>query len=103
AMRASSRSCVPWLSAVWIVMADHKKRWSAPRLCGLLIVGGQSVDDRIEAAVHHDIELVKGKADAMVGDAVLRKVVRADFFTAIAGADLAAAFGAKGGLLLFQL
>src|SRR5580704_1574428 len=39
----------------------------------------------------------------MVGDAVLGIVVGADFFGAVAGFDLAAAFGADRGLLLFEL
>src|SRR5258708_40300463 len=38
----------------------------------------------------------------MVGDAVLGIVIGADFFGAIAGFDLAPAFGADGGLLLFE-
>ena len=38
----------------------------------------------------------------MVGDAVLRVIVGADFFGAIAGFDLPSAFGADGGLLLFE-
>src|ERR1700676_504533 len=39
----------------------------------------------------------------MVGDAILGIVVGADFFGAVAGFDLAAAFGANGGLLFFEL
>src|SRR5580692_968244 len=38
----------------------------------------------------------------MVGDAVLGIVVGADFFGAVSGFDLAAAFGADGGLLFFE-
>src|SRR5882757_2974044 len=38
----------------------------------------------------------------MIGDAILREVVGADFFGAVAGFDLAAAFGAESGLLFFQ-
>ncbi len=38
----------------------------------------------------------------MIGDAVLRIIVGADFFRAIASLDLAFALGAEGGLLLFD-
>ena len=41
------------------------------------------------------------KADAVVRHAILRKVVGADLFAAVAGLDLATAFRGKRGLLLF--
>src|SRR5260370_25269523 len=44
-----------------------------------------------------------GEADAVIGRAILRVVVGADFFGAIAGLDLAAALGGDGGLLFFLL
>src|SRR5437667_11738955 len=52
-----------------------------------LIIGGQRVDNGIELAIHHLVELMQRQADAMVGDAVLREVVRPDLLAAVAGAD----------------
>src|SRR5882762_11641360 len=66
------------------------------------VVAGEAVDQCTEFAFHHVGELVKRKTDAVIGDTVLREVVGADFFGAVAGFDLAAAFGAECGLLLFQ-
>src|SRR6266403_339594 len=45
------------------------------------------------------------QADAVIGDAILREIVSADFFGAVAGFDLAAALGGKSrlALLLFLL
>src|SRR6266404_4642992 len=45
---------------------------------------------------------MQGQADAVVGHAILRVVVGADFFGAVAGFDLSAALGSEGGLLLFH-
>src|ERR1700680_4707826 len=42
------------------------------------------------------------QADAVIGYAILRIVVGANFFGAVAGFDLAAALGGQGGLLLFH-
>ena len=69
-------------------------------------VGGlQRVDQSVEIAVHHAIEIIKRQTDAMIGHAVLREIVSANFFFAAAGADLAAALGAVffGFLALFSL
>ena len=55
----------------------------------------QSVHERAELAVHGFGELMQGEIDAVVGHAILRKIVGADFFGAVAGLDLAAAFGGK--------
>src|SRR5216684_318691 len=44
---------------------------------------------------------MKRQADAVIGDAVLREIVSADFFGAVAGFDLTAALGGEGGLALF--
>src|SRR5260370_27767845 len=44
---------------------------------------------------------MKRHADAVIGDAVLREIVGADFFGAVAGFDLSAALGGEGGLALF--
>src|SRR6266852_8579175 len=45
---------------------------------------------------------MKRQADAVIGYSVLRVVVGADFFGAVAGFDLSAALGGQGGLLLFH-
>src|SRR5579883_382261 len=65
-------------------------------------MGSKAVHERGELAFHDVIELVQGQADAVIGDAVLRKIVGANFFGAVAGFDLAAALGNDGGLLLLQ-
>src|SRR4030088_3092975 len=56
-----------------------------------LVVSGERADDRVQASFHYLIELVESKADAMVGDAVLREVVGADLFAAVAAAHHATA------------
>src|SRR5713101_4860451 len=43
------------------------------------------------------------QANAVIGYAVLREIVGADFFGAVAGLDLAAALSGKRGLALFLL
>ena len=63
----------------------------------------QRIHQRSEFAVHDFAELVQGEADAMVGDAILRKVVGADFFGAIAGFDLPAPLGGDLVVLLLLL
>ena len=47
----------------------------------------------VEGAVHDAGQVVLGQADPVIGDAVLREVVRADLLAAIARADLALARG----------
>ena len=62
---------------------------------------GQRVDDRVEVAVEHLVEVVRLEADPVVGDPVLREVVGADALGAVDGADLAAPrVAAVGGGLL---
>ncbi len=51
----------------------------------------QRVDDGVEVAVEHLAEVVGLVAHPVVGDPVLREVVRADPLAAVDGADLAAA------------
>src|SRR5260370_42296657 len=46
---------------------------------------------------------MKRQADAVIGDAVLREIIGADFFGAVAGFDLAAAFDGESGLALILL
>ena len=48
----------------------------------------QRANELVEVAVHDIVELVEGQIDAMVGDAALRKIVRANALGAIARADL---------------
>src|SRR5690349_21832891 len=55
-----------------------------------LLVGEQRVDDRIETAVEDAFQIARREPDAVVGEAVLRKVVRADLLAPVAGADLRA-------------
>src|SRR3989449_56615 len=50
----------------------------------------QRVDHVVEIAVHHLGKIVDGVVDAMVGDPVLREVVRTDLLRPVAGADLGA-------------
>src|SRR5205085_2201434 len=53
--------------------------------------------DGVEVAVEHLVQVVRLVAGAVVGDAVLRKVVRADALGAVDGAHLAAAgIGRRG-------
>src|SRR5689334_15977281 len=54
----------------------------SPPAAGLLaraaIGHDQGLDQRIEIARHHPVQIVEREADAVVGHAVLRKVVGAD-------------------------
>jgi len=66
-------------------------------------VRGQRFDERLEFAVHHRLELVEGEADAVIGDAVLRKIIGTDLLAAIARSHHAAPLGADRLLLFFEL
>src|SRR5437879_4580361 len=71
-----------------------------------LLVLHQRVADLVELTGEHAVELVQGEAgDAMVGDAVLLEVVRADLLRAPAATDLAlASYGQLRALaVLFEL
>ena len=62
----------------------------------------QRLHEKFERTAHHDIELVDGEVDTVIGDAPLGLVVGANFFGAITGANEALAmFGLLG--LLFRL
>ena len=37
-----------------------------------LVIGDQSIDERLYLAVHHRVQLVDGEADAVIGDPVLQ-------------------------------
>src|SRR5438105_4647181 len=53
-----------------------------------LLVGQQRIDDRIELAVENRFQIASRQADPMISEPVLGKVVRANFFAAVARADL---------------
>src|SRR5947207_528808 len=67
-----------------------------------LIVGTEGVNEFIELAVEHKIELVYGQADAMIGDAILFEIISADLFGAVAAADHRFSL-AREGVMLFLL
>src|SRR6185312_7131827 len=59
-------------------------------------------DQRLKFPVHDLLQLMHGQADAMVGDAILGKIVGADFFAAVTGAHHGLAlFGQRILLLLY--
>lgn len=60
-------------------------------------------NDRIKITVHYSFDFVEFFVDTVVGDAILGKVVSANFFRAFAGADLFAAKSADFGLFLKPL
>ena len=62
----------------------------------------EPVDDVGDVAFHDSIELVQGETDAVIGEAILRKIVSADFFTAVASAYLGLAVLGNGIALLFE-
>src|SRR5271165_5848447 len=68
-----------------------------------LEVGDERVDHGLEAAIHEFRQLVRGEADAVVGHSVLRKVISADLFTAVAAAHHGLAFLSQRLLLLLLL
>lgn len=56
-----------------------------------LTFGGLEMFDQVvDVAVHGGGDVTARVADAVIGDAVLRKVVGTDFFTTVTGADEAA-------------
>src|SRR5689334_5113620 len=61
---------------------------------------GQRFDELTEIAVEDAVELMRREVDAVIGDAALRKVVRADLLGPVAGSDLAAALLRNRVLLL---
>src|SRR5438876_11511724 len=69
------------------------------------IRGLQRADQFVEIAVNHAIKIMKRQTDAMIGDAVLWKVVSANFLFSPTSADLAAALRAVffGFLVLLSL
>ena len=69
-----------------------------------LVLGHQRVDDLVQRlAFHHLRQLVQRQIDAVIGDAALRKIIGADAFGAVAGADLPAPLGGALGVELAAL
>src|SRR3954470_4970109 len=69
-----------------------------------LMLGHQRVDDLAQRLAFDDLrQLVECEIDAVVADAALRKIISSDALGAIAGANLAAALGGAGGVLLLAL
>ena len=64
-------------------------RWAGlPHGAGLfqffgLVVGDERLDDGLEVAVHHLSQVVESEADAMIGDAILGKIVGPDLFASV--------------------
>src|SRR5438270_2656046 len=67
-----------------------------------LEVRNQRVDERLEFAVHYFRQLVDRESNAVVGHAVLRKVIRAYLLAAIAAANLCLALLGQLGLLALE-
>src|SRR4029079_2764181 len=65
----------------------RSRRSDALQLIGL-VFARQRVDQFVEVALEDFREAIKRQVDAVIGDAALRIVVRADALAAIAGADL---------------
>ena len=53
-----------------------------------MVFGNKRADDWFNFAFHDEVDLVPVLVNAVVGDAVLWKVIGADFFRAVASADL---------------
>ena len=49
-----------------------------------LKVGNQGVDHGLQPAIHDVVQLMQAESDAMVGQPILREIVRPDFFASIA-------------------
>jgi hypothetical protein len=74
------------------ISALHTESLHLQALQSIGLVGGdQVIDELVEVAVEHAGEIVARQADAMVGDAILRKVVGADLLAAVARLHLGAA------------
>ena len=54
----------------------------------LQIVGHQRLDHRINGSLHEERQAVQRQADAMIGEPVLREIIRTDALVAFARADL---------------
>src|SRR5688500_11315355 len=74
------------------VLARSSCRFGGELVCSLF--GGEGLRELFEVAAEGGLEVVGGDADAVVGDASLREVVRSDLRRAVAGTDLRLAEGA---------
>jgi len=74
AMPASSRSLVPWQQSLLEPSWRCLRRYAFLFQFFGLVIGGERVDDGIEAAIHHDVELMQRQADAVIGDAICGKL-----------------------------
>src|ERR1035437_2278270 len=97
AMLASSSRRTPWSNAVCTVMGVSDQRALVALLLQFfgLVIGGQGLEDGVHLPFHHEIQLMQREADAVIRHAVLREVVGADLFAAIAGAHHAAPLDRK--------
>src|SRR5215469_7611184 len=68
-----------------------------------LIMGNQSIEERLYLSIHDRIKLVNRESDAVIAQAVLREVVGPDLLAAVSGLDHGAALFGQGFLLLFHL
>src|SRR5919112_3800679 len=75
-----------------LLLARGPCRFGGELVCPLL--GGQGLGELFEVAAEGGLKVVGGDADAVVGDASLREVIRADFRRTVAGTDLGLAEGA---------
>ena len=66
-----------------------------------LIMSHKSSGDFIQIAFHNTIQLIEGQIDSVIRQTILRKVVSADFFTAVPGTHLIFAVGGNCVGLLF--
>src|SRR5204863_6910196 len=67
------------------------------------LVGRERLGELVELALQYAVELVRRELDAMVGDAVLGEIVRADLLRALPGPDLRTTSRVELGLLLLPL
>src|SRR5918999_477625 len=75
-----------------LFLARGSCSFSGELVCPLL--GGEGPGEPFEVAAECGLEVVGGDTDAMIGDASLREVVRADLRRAVTGTDLGLAEGA---------
>src|SRR5439155_24825748 len=64
------------------------------------VVAHERFENGIEIAFDKCREVVERDVNAMIGDAVLRKIVGADFLAALAGANLSASLGCVTSIFL---
>src|SRR5690242_8798617 len=118
-MLSSSSRRAPWRSAVWMVIdwtrlepwSSTGQGWSHVLLSRLalllqffcLVIRCERIDQRIEPAFHHLIQLVHRETDPVIGNAILREIIGPDLLAAVARSHHAAPLGADLLLLLFQL